>query len=62
MLRMRRFIKCSITVLQDKFRENIECISIEDNVFIGTNSIILPNVMIGPNTYSRCGNFSQQKY
>ena len=39
----------------DKFRENIGCISIEDNVFIGTNSIILPNVTIGPNTIVGAG-------
>ena len=38
-----------------KFRENIGCISIEDNVFIGTNSIILPNVTIGPNTIVGAG-------
>lgn len=39
----------------DKFRENIGCISIEDNVFIGANSIILPNVTIGPNTIVGAG-------
>ena len=38
-----------------KFRENIGCISIEDNVFIGTNSIILPNLTIGPNTIVGAG-------
>ena len=27
-------------IAENKFRENVGCISIEDNVFIGTNSII----------------------
>lgn len=39
----------------DEFRENIGCINIEDNVFIGTNSIILPNVTIGSNTIIGAG-------
>ena len=29
------------------FRENIGCIDIKDNVFIGSNSVILPDVSIG---------------
>lgn len=37
------------------FRENIGCIDIKDNVFIGSNSTILPNVTIGPNTIVGAG-------
>ena len=32
-----------------EFQENIGCIDIKDNVFVGSNSTILPNVSIGPN-------------
>jgi acetyltransferase-like isoleucine patch superfamily enzyme len=37
------------------FQENIGCIEIEDNVFIGTRTIILPNVKIGSNTIIAAG-------
>ena len=37
------------------FRENIGCIDIKDNVFIGSSSTILPNVSIGPNTIIGAG-------
>ncbi len=37
------------------FRENIGVIDIKDNVFIGSNSTILPNVTIGPNTIVAAG-------
>lgn len=33
-----------------KFQEFLGCIDIKDNVFIGSNSTILPNVTIGPDT------------
>lgn len=39
----------------ENFKENIGCIEIQDNVFIGANSIILPNVTIGPNTIVGAG-------
>lgn len=35
-------------ITEDNFRENIGYINIKDNVFIGLNSIILPDVSIGP--------------
>ena len=38
-----------------KFQENIGCIEIDDNVFIGANTIILPNVHIGSNTIIAAG-------
>lgn len=38
-----------------KFQENIGCIDIKNNVFIGCNSTILPNVTIGPNTIVAAG-------
>ena len=38
-----------------RFQENIGCIDIKDNVFIGCNSTILPNVTIGPNTIVAAG-------
>ena len=38
-----------------KFQENIGCIDIKDNVFIGCNSTILPNVTIGPYTVVAAG-------
>lgn len=37
------------------FRENLGCIDIKDNVFIGSNSTILPNVTIGPDTIVAAG-------
>ncbi len=40
---------------EDMFQENIGCIDIKDNVFIGSNSTILPNVTIGPNTIIAAG-------
>ena len=38
-----------------RFTENIGCIDIRENVFIGANTIILPNVKIGPNTIVGAG-------
>lgn len=38
-----------------EFQENIGCIDIKDNVFIGSNSTILPNVTIGPDTIVAAG-------
>ena len=37
------------------FQENLGCIDIKNNVFIGSNSTILPNVMIGSNTVIAAG-------
>ena len=37
------------------YKENIGVIDIRDNVFIGSNSTILPNVTIGPNTIVAAG-------
>lgn len=37
------------------FQENVGCIDIKDNVFIGSNSTILPDVTIGPNTIIAAG-------
>lgn len=37
------------------FQENIGCIEIKDNCFIGTGTIILPNVSIGPNAVIAAG-------
>jgi acetyltransferase-like isoleucine patch superfamily enzyme len=39
----------------ENFQEHIGCIDIRDNVFIGSNTTILPNVMIGPNTIIAAG-------
>lgn len=39
----------------ENFKEHIGCIDIKDNVFIGANSTILPNVTIGPNTIVAAG-------
>lgn len=39
----------------DEFQENLGCIDIKDNVFIGSNSTILPNVTIGPDTIVAAG-------
>ena len=38
-----------------KFQENIGCIQIEDNCFIGAHTIILPDVKIGPNVVVAAG-------
>ena len=38
-----------------EFQENIGCIDIKDNVFIGSNTTILPNVTIGSNTVIGAG-------
>lgn len=37
------------------FQENIGCIDIQDNVFVGSNSTILPNVTIGSNSIIAAG-------
>ena len=37
------------------FQEYLGCIDIKDNVFIGTNSTVLPNVTIGPNVIVAAG-------
>ena len=37
------------------FRENIGVIDIRDNVFVGSNTTILPGVTIGPNTIVAAG-------
>ena len=39
----------------EQLKENIGCIDIKDNVFIGSNSTILPDVSIGPNTIVGAG-------
>ena len=39
------------------FQENIGCINIQDNVFIGANTIILSNVEIGSNTVIAAGSY-----
>lgn len=39
----------------NEFQENMGCIDIRDNVFIGSNSTILPNVTIGPDTIIAAG-------
>ena len=39
----------------NEFQEYLGCIDIKDNVFIGSNSTILPNVSIGPNTIVAAG-------
>ena len=38
-----------------EFQEYLGCIDIKDNVFIGSNSTLLPNVTIGPNTIIAAG-------
>ena len=40
---------------KNEFQEYIGCIDIKDNVFVGANSTILPNVAIGPNTIVAAG-------
>lgn len=39
----------------EELNENIGCIEIKDNVFIGTNTTILPNVTIGPDVIIGAG-------
>ena len=39
----------------DTFQEYLGCIDIKDNVFIGSNTTILPNVIIGPDTIIAAG-------
>lgn len=39
----------------DEFQENMGCIKIRDNVFIGSNTTILANVEIGPNAIVAAG-------
>lgn len=38
-----------------KYVENVGCIEIMDNCFIGANTVILPNVRIGPNVIIAAG-------
>ena len=40
---------------ESNFQENLGCIDIKDNVFIGSNSTILPNVTIGSDTVIAAG-------
>ena len=40
---------------KEEFQEYLGCIEIKDNVFVGSNSTILPNVTIGPNTIVAAG-------
>lgn len=37
------------------FKERIGCIDVKDNVFIGSNSVILYNTSIGPNVFIASG-------
>ena len=39
----------------DTFQENIGCIEIKDNVFVGAHSIIMPDVTIGPDVIIGAG-------
>lgn len=39
----------------NEFREHLGCIDIKDNVFVGSNTTILSNVTIGPNTIIAAG-------
>lgn len=39
----------------ESFQEYLGCIEINDNVFVGSNSTILPNVTIGPDTVIAAG-------
>lgn len=39
----------------DEFQEYMGCIEIRDNVFIGSDAILLPNISIGPNTIVAAG-------
>ena len=38
-----------------KYIENVGCIEIMDNCFVGANSLIMPNVRIGPNAIVAAG-------
>lgn len=38
-----------------RFQSHLGCIEIMDNVFIGSNTIIMPNVRIGPNAVVAAG-------
>ena len=38
-----------------EFKERIGCIDVKDNVFIGSNSVILYNTTIGPNVFIASG-------
>lgn len=40
---------------RDDFQENLGCIDIKDNVFVGSHCTILPNVTIGPDTIVAAG-------
>lgn len=40
---------------EKQFQEFIGCVEIKDNVFIGSNSTVLPNVTIGPNVIVGAG-------
>lgn len=40
---------------EERFSENVGCIEIMDNVFVGTNVTILNNVRIGPNAIVAAG-------
>lgn len=37
------------------YQELVGCIDIKDNVFVGTNTTLLPNISIGPNTIVAAG-------
>lgn len=39
----------------ERFQENLGCIEIQDHVFIGSGSIVLPDVSIGPKTVIAAG-------
>jgi hypothetical protein len=45
----------SFDLVHQKFKEKIGCIEIMDNVFIGSNCIILYNTRIGPNALVGAG-------
>ena len=42
-------------VKEERFKENIGCIDIKDNVFVGSNTTLLPNISIGPNAIIAAG-------
>lgn len=52
---MMRFMVCSTKNSGGGYKENFDCIEIMDNVFIGSGSIILPNVRIGPDAVIAAG-------
>lgn len=45
----------NIRINERKFQEYMGCINIKDNVFIGSNTTILPNVTIGSDTIIGAG-------